>query len=246
EEAAVRQAIIGYRPEQLGLGGTLWTTRKVNEFLHRHFGVRFSHGGLCKLMDRMGLSFQRPDRRAREVDPAAIEERTPTAYPALRVRRPAAGHKDRDRFISGKSKQNAVKTMVLTDSDGRMLFCSPARPGSCADITHARQLGPVKLLADGPAVEILADAGYQGLGAQSGGRVVTPSHRKFKMNAPDWYEEMCQRQRKAHSSMRIRVEHGIAHLKNWGSWPATSAAATTSATPSKLSPDCCPTSGPRT
>jgi hypothetical protein len=58
--------------------------------------------------------------------------------------------------------------MVLTDEDGRVLFCSPARPGSCADITHARQLGLVKLLADGPAVEILADAGYQGLGAQTG------------------------------------------------------------------------------
>ncbi|MFC8870224.1 hypothetical protein ACFUAC_21705 [Streptomyces sp. NPDC057148] len=32
---------------------------------------------------------------------------------------------------------------------------------------------------------------------------------------PDWYEEMYERQRKAHSSQRIRVEHGIAHLKNW-------------------------------
>lgn len=31
----------------------------------------------------------------------------------------------------------------------------------------------------------------------------------------DWYEEMHERQRKAHSSRRIRVEHGIAHLKNW-------------------------------
>ncbi|MFF2225425.1 hypothetical protein ACFVV7_19145 [Streptomyces globisporus] len=40
-------------------------------------------------------------------------------------------------------------------------------------------------MADGPAVEILADAGYQGLGAQAGGRVVTPPHRKFKKNAPD-------------------------------------------------------------
>ena len=96
-----------------------------------------------------------------------------------------------------------------------MLFCSPAKPGSCADITHARQFGLVELLADGPAVEILADAGYQGLGAQTGGRVVTPPHRKFKKNAPDWYEEMHERQRKAHSSRRIRVEHGIAHLKNW-------------------------------
>ncbi|WP_406145141.1 transposase family protein [Streptomyces sp. NBC_01012] len=65
-------------------------------------------------------------------------------------------------------------------------------------------------------MEILADADYQGLGTLlAGGRVVTPPHRKFKKNAPDWYEEMHERQCKAHSSRRIRVEHGIAHLKNW-------------------------------
>ena len=45
--------------------------------------------------------------------------------------------------------------------------------------------------------------------------MVTPPHRKFKKSAPDWYEEMHERQRKTHSSRRIRVEHGIAHLKNW-------------------------------
>ncbi|WP_239008942.1 transposase family protein [Streptomyces sp. S8] len=73
----------------------------------------------------------------------------------IRVRRPAAGRKDRDKFISGKNKQNAVKSMVVTDAEGRALWCSPARPASCADITHARQLGLVRLLADGPAVEIL-------------------------------------------------------------------------------------------
>lgn len=44
---------------------------------------------------------------------------------------------------------------------------------------------------------------------------MTPPHRTFKKNAPDWYEEMYERQRRAHSSRRIRVEHGIAHLKNW-------------------------------
>ncbi|WP_257134122.1 transposase [Streptomyces sp. st140] len=135
----------------------------------------------------------------------------------VRVRRPAVGRKDREKFISGKNKQNAVKSMVVTDAEGRLLFCSPAEPASCADITHARKLGLVELLADGPAVEILADAGYQGLGAQTGGRVVTPPHRKFKKNPPEWYEEMHERQRKAHSSRRIRVEHGIGHLKNWRS-----------------------------
>ncbi|WP_328380077.1 transposase [Streptomyces sp. NBC_00440] len=134
----------------------------------------------------------------------------------IRGRRPATGRKDREKFISGKNKQNAVKYMVVTDAEGRLPFCSPAEPASCADITHARKLGLVKLLAEGPAVEILADAGYQGFGAQTGGRVVTPPHRKFKKNPPEWYEEMHERQRKARSSRRIRVQHGIGrHLKNW-------------------------------
>ncbi|MET7413472.1 transposase family protein [Streptomyces rubiginosohelvolus] len=105
--------------------------------------------------------------------------------------------------------------MVVTDAEGRVLWCSPARPTSCADITHARSIGAGRALGRWARGEILADAGYQGLGAQTGGRVVTPPHRKFKTNAPDWYEEMYERQRKAHSSRRIRVEHGIAHLKNW-------------------------------
>ncbi|MFB6895666.1 transposase [Streptomyces hydrogenans] len=55
----------------------------------------------------------------------------------------------------------------------------------------------------------------RGLGAQTGGRVVRPPHRKFKKDALDWYKEMHERQRKAHSSRRIRVQHSIAHLKNW-------------------------------
>ncbi|MGW9597541.1 transposase [Streptomyces chartreusis] len=63
-------------------------------------------------------------------------------------------------------------------------------------------------------MEILADAGYQGMGAQTGERVATPPHRKFKEYPPAWYEGRHEFQRKAHSSQRIRVEHGIAHLKN--------------------------------
>ncbi|MFF6836885.1 transposase family protein [Streptomyces sp. NPDC012438] len=145
----------------------------------------------------------------------------------IRVRRPAVGRKDRDEFISGKNKQNAVKSMVVTDGEGRVLWCSPTKPGSCADITHARQSGLVKLLADGPAVEILADAGYQGLGAQTGGHVVTPPHRKFKKNAPDWYEEMHERQRKAHSSRLSGSSTASPTSRTGGRWPATSAAAST-------------------
>ncbi|WP_405784341.1 transposase family protein [Streptomyces sp. NBC_01378] len=59
------------------------------------------------------------------------------------MRRPAAGRKDQDKFISGKNNQNAVKSVVVTDPGGRLLFCSPAEPASCADTTHARKLGLV-------------------------------------------------------------------------------------------------------
>ena len=44
--------------------------------------------------------------------------------------------------------------------------------------------------------------------------MVTPPHQNFK-KTPAWYQEMYERQRKAHSSRYIRVWHGIAHLKNW-------------------------------
>ncbi|MGW8955913.1 transposase family protein [Streptomyces sp. NPDC055709] len=63
----------------------------------------------------------------------------------IRVRWPAAGRKDRDKLISGKNKQNTVEVMLVTEGKGRVLWCSPARPASCADITHARQLGLVKV-----------------------------------------------------------------------------------------------------
>ncbi|MFH9425692.1 transposase family protein [Streptomyces sp. NPDC017529] len=128
----------------------------------------------------------------------------------IRVRRPAAGIDGRDRFISGKSKQNAVKILVVTDDQGRLLFGGALKPGSCPDITQARDAGLVDLLGRHRGLRILAEAGYQGLGAQTGGQVITPPHRKFKKNPPTWWEERLALQRRARASRRIRVEHGIA------------------------------------
>lgn len=86
EEAAVRQTILDFTPEDLGLGGLLWTIPKAHAFIKAHFGVRFSQGGMCKLLDRLGLSFQRPDRRAREADPEAMAAWTNTEFPAIRAK----------------------------------------------------------------------------------------------------------------------------------------------------------------
>ncbi|MEU0984067.1 hypothetical protein ABZ488_33135 [Streptomyces griseus] len=67
--------------------------------------------------------------------------------------------------------------MVLTGAQGRLLFCSPTRTGSCADITQTRESGLVRLLGEALVVEILADADHQGPGAQTGGRVATPPYQ---------------------------------------------------------------------
>ncbi|GAA5772667.1 hypothetical protein Aros01_09224 [Streptosporangium roseum] len=104
----------------------------------------------------------------------------------IRVRRPAAGTPERDRFVSGKSRMNAMKTMVLTNLQGELLFCGGTRPGSVADITAA-------------------------------GQILTPPRKRRGRNLEhvQWLMAHHDAARHAHSSRRIPVEHGIAHLKNW-------------------------------
>jgi hypothetical protein len=78
----------------------------------------------------------------------------------VRVRRPAAGRAGRQRFVSGKARAKTVKALVITDAEGRLLFCGQTRPGAVHDLTQVRQAGLVELLALVPSVTLLADAGY--------------------------------------------------------------------------------------
>jgi hypothetical protein len=39
------------------------------------------------------------------------------------VRRPAAHRAGRQRFVPGKARANTVKALVITDAQGRLLFC---------------------------------------------------------------------------------------------------------------------------
>lgn len=135
----------------------------------------------------------------------------------IRVRRPGAHRGGRSRFISGKSRINAMKALVVTDERGRPLFCGEVRAGSVADITQARDAYLVDLLADTIDLQILADAGHQGLAAQTYGQVVTPPRKRRGKHLEHlkWLMAHHEAARFAHSSARIPVEHGIAHLKNW-------------------------------
>jgi len=135
----------------------------------------------------------------------------------VRVRRPAAHKAGRHWFVSGKARANTVKALVITDADGRLLFCGQTRPGAIHDLTQVRQAGLVELLALIPGVTLLADAGYQGLSAQTAGAVLTPrrARRKNQLPVPPALAAAHEADRRAHAAKRIRVEHGISHLTNW-------------------------------
>ena len=135
----------------------------------------------------------------------------------VRVRRPAARKAGRTRFVSGKARANTVKALVITDAVGRLLFCGQIRPGAVHDLTQVRQAGLIELLALIPGVTLLADAGYQGLSAQTAGAVLTPRPARRKNQIPVFPAVAAahEAERRAHSAQRIRVEHGISHLTNW-------------------------------
>lgn len=122
----------------------------------------------------------------------------------VRVRRPVEGRAGRDRFVSGKARLNTMKALVICDPAGRLLFCGETRPGSMHDLTQARTTGLVDLLLHAPlGVQVLADAGYQGLGTETGGVVITPKPkpRKNQKSLPPSVIA-------AHDAARKRHSHG--------------------------------------
>ena len=86
-----------------------------------------------------------------------------------------------------------------------------------SNLTQVRQAGLVEALALTPGLTLLADAGYQELGAQTAGAVPTPrpARRKNQLPILPALAPAHEAERRAHSAQRIRAEHGISHLKNW-------------------------------
>lgn len=114
---------------------------------------------------------------------------------------------DQRPYYSGKHKRHGVNVQVIADAAGRLVWASPALPGSAHDLTAARTHGIVAALtrADGMT---FADKGYQG----ACGSVRTPfKRRRFR-------PKLSRRQKavnRAHAKIRARGERAIATLKTW-------------------------------
>jgi DDE superfamily endonuclease/Helix-turn-helix of DDE superfamily endonuclease len=131
------------------------------------------------------------------------------------VRRPRANRVGRRAFVSGKKKQNTIKTTTISDGHGRTLWAGAVRPGRMHDQTAANTEG-IQDLRQRPMVTATVDAGYQGLAKAFPDQVHAPPPKPSK-DAPAEQLAVYQIARKQQSSRRICVEHAVAEPKQWRS-----------------------------
>jgi len=93
----------------------------------------------------------------------------------VQVRRPAANRPGRRAFVSGKKKQNTIKSTVISDGRGRLLWLGALRPGRMHDVTALRTEGIEDLLRRHPDVAAEVDTGYQGLARDFPDQVSAPA-----------------------------------------------------------------------
>jgi hypothetical protein len=65
------------------------------------------------------------------------------------------------RYYSGKHRRHGVNAQVIADPHGRLMWVSPALPGSVHDLTAARSHGIIDALTRA-AMATFADKGYRG------------------------------------------------------------------------------------
>ncbi|WP_432044170.1 transposase family protein [Streptomyces cadmiisoli] len=130
------------------------------------------------------------------------------------VRRPKAHRRGRCAFVSGKKKQNTIKTTTISTGQGRTLWSGADRPGRMHDQTAVRTEGIAEQLRLHPAVKAEVDEGYPGLANEFPDQVSAPP-KKPKEDASLGDQYAWREQRRRQSSARICVEHANAEHRQW-------------------------------
>ena len=84
QEAEVLRWIIGRDPRQLGLDFGLWTRKIIAGQIEERLGVVMSITAVGDMLHRLGLTPQKPLRRAYERDEVAVTQWVNTTYPAIK------------------------------------------------------------------------------------------------------------------------------------------------------------------
>jgi transposase len=76
-------ALLRHGATAAGFRGDRWTQKRVRELIRRAWGVTYHPSHISRLLCRWGWSRQKPTRRARQRDEAAIQAWREKRYPAL-------------------------------------------------------------------------------------------------------------------------------------------------------------------
>ena len=83
EQEKLRRLIVGRNPLQLRFPFALWTVAVIQQLLERDFGVALHKSTVGRMLRRMGLSPQKPARRAFQRDEAACQSWATREFPAV-------------------------------------------------------------------------------------------------------------------------------------------------------------------
>lgn len=98
--------IITAGPLAAGFDTDLWTCRRIAEVVRREFGISYHPDHLGRILHTLGFSPQKPQRRARERDEAAIERWREKEWPRIKK----------------------------GDVAGKLAWCCSTKPASCCNL----------------------------------------------------------------------------------------------------------------
>lgn len=84
EEEEVKRWVIGGDPRQHGFDFGLWTRQIISELILKEFDIEMSITSVGKLLHRLGLTPQKPVRRAYERDDEEVQHWREKVYPKIR------------------------------------------------------------------------------------------------------------------------------------------------------------------
>lgn len=79
------ETITSKNPLQLKFTFALWTARMVGELIRRKYGIRLSKASVCRLLNQLGLTPQRPVWRAYQQRPEDVQRWLNEQYPEIRA-----------------------------------------------------------------------------------------------------------------------------------------------------------------
>ncbi len=89
-------------PESFGYQNNLWTLKRISKMIEQELGVKYHVGHVWKILRKLGLTHQKPEKRAVERDEKQIKEWKNEHWPKL----------------SSKARREG-KTIVFMDESGR-------------------------------------------------------------------------------------------------------------------------------